>query len=50
MTKRYGIYAGDYRAARRATFLIDEGGTVTKMQLDRDAIDPTVIVDACVSE
>jgi glutaredoxin-dependent peroxiredoxin len=33
--------------ARRATFLIDKEGKVIEEQVDRDAVDPTKIVDAC---
>ena len=33
--------------ARRATFLIDKEGKVIEEQADRDAVDPTKIVDAC---
>jgi len=33
--------------ARRATFLIDKEGKVVEEQIDRDAVDPTKIVDAC---
>lgn len=34
-------------SARRATFLIDQDGKVIEEQVDRDAVDPTKIVDAC---
>ena len=33
--------------ARRATFLIDKEGKVIEEQVDRDAVDPKKIVDAC---
>jgi len=33
--------------ARRATFLIDKEGKVIEESVDRDAVDPTKIVDAC---
>ncbi|HSP36087.1 MAG TPA: redoxin domain-containing protein [Thermoanaerobaculia bacterium] len=33
--------------ARRATFLIDKDGKVIEESVDRDAVDPTKIVDAC---
>ena len=33
--------------ARRATFLIDKDGKVVETQVDKDAVDPTKIVDAC---
>ena len=33
--------------ARRATFLIDKEGKVIETSVDREAVDPTKIVDAC---
>ena len=33
--------------ARRATFLIDKEGKVVEEQVDKEAVDPTKIVDAC---
>ncbi len=33
--------------ARRATFLIDKDGKVLETQVDREAVDPTKIIDAC---
>src|SRR5215475_7436950 len=47
VTKEYGIYSSKYKAARRVNYLIDKNGKVVEMQLDRTAIDPTKIVDAC---
>ena len=47
VTKEYGIYDPQYKAARRVNYLIDKNGKVIEMQLDRDAIDPTKVVDAC---
>src|SRR5256885_108131 len=35
------------KTARRATFLIDKEGKVVEEQVDKDAVDPTKIVDAC---
>jgi peroxiredoxin len=46
-TKEYGLFNPQYKAARRATFLIDKEGKVTEVQVDREAIDPTKIVDIC---
>jgi peroxiredoxin len=34
-------------SARRATFLIDKDGKVIEESVDRDALDPTKIVDIC---
>ena len=47
ITKEYGLFNPQYKAARRATFLIDKEGKVTSMQIDSEAIDPTKIVDIC---
>jgi mycoredoxin-dependent peroxiredoxin len=47
VTKEYGLYDPEYKAARRVNYLIDKQGKVIQMQLDRDAVDPTKIVDAC---
>src|SRR6266513_787933 len=35
------------KTARLATFLIDKEGKVVEEQVDKDAVDPTKIVDAC---
>ena len=50
ITKEYGIYNPQYKAARRVTYLIDKQGKVVEMQIDKDAIDPTAIVTACKRE
>ncbi len=50
VTKQYGIYNPQYKAARRVTYLIDKKGKVVEMQLDKDAVDPTAIVTACKRE
>ena len=47
VTKEYGLYNPEYKAARRVNYLIDKQGRVIEMQLDKDAIDPAKIVDAC---
>lgn len=47
VTREYGIYDPQYKAARRVNYLIDKNGKVIEMQLDKDAIDPTKVVDAC---
>lgn len=46
-TKTYGIYNPSYKAARRVTYLIDKSGKVAEMHLDKVALDPTKVVDAC---
>jgi peroxiredoxin len=47
VTKEYGLFNPQYKAARRATFLIDKDGKVTETQVDREAVDPTKIVEVC---
>ena len=47
VTRLYGVYVDQYKAARRINFLIGKDGKILEEQLDRDAIDPTKIVDAC---
>jgi peroxiredoxin len=47
VSRLYGVYNPQYKAARRVTYLIDKTGKVLEMQLDREAIDPTKIVEAC---
>ena len=47
ITQQWGIYNAKYKAARRVTFLIDKEGKIIDMQMDRDAVDPTHMVEAC---
>jgi len=47
VTHQYGIYKDEYQAPRRVNFLIGKDGKIMEEQLDRDAIDPKKIVDAC---
>lgn len=47
VTKEYGLYVPEYKAARRATFLIDKDGKITNIQVDRDAVDPGKTVEVC---
>src|SRR5271169_5799699 len=47
ITRQYGIYVDKYKAARRVNFLIGKDGKILGEQVDKDAIDPTKIVDAC---
>ncbi len=47
VTRAYGVYEKEYKAARRVTYLIDKNGKVVDMQLDSEAVDPTKIVTAC---
>src|SRR5271155_587569 len=45
--RQYGIYVDKYKAARRVNFLIGKDGTILEEQIDKEAIDPKKIVDAC---
>jgi peroxiredoxin len=47
VTREYGVYVEKYKAARRINFLIGKDGKILEEQLDKEAIDPTKIVDAC---
>jgi peroxiredoxin len=47
VTRKYGIYVDKYKAARRVNFLIGKDGRILEEQIDKDAIDPTKIVDSC---
>src|ERR1700741_1578116 len=47
VTKEYGLYNPKYKAARRATFVIDKDGRVAEITLDNEAVDPTKTIDAC---
>ena len=47
VTKKYGLYSDQYKAARRVNFLIGKDGRIKEEQVDSAAIDPTKIVDAC---
>jgi peroxiredoxin (alkyl hydroperoxide reductase subunit C) len=47
VTREYGLYVEKYKAARRVNFLIGKDGRILEEQIDKDAIDPTKIVDSC---
>src|SRR6202161_888914 len=47
VTRQYGIYVDKYKAARRVNFLIGKDGKILEEQVDREAIDPKKIMDAC---
>jgi peroxiredoxin len=47
VTHEYGVYKGEYEAARRVNFLIGKDGKIMEEQVDDDAIDPKKIVDTC---
>ncbi len=46
-TKKYGLFNPQYKAARRATFLIGKDGKVLEVHLDKEALDPHNVVAAC---
>ena len=50
VTRQYGLYVESYGAPRRVTYLIDEDGQITYIQRDRDAIDPTAVIEAALAE
>jgi len=47
VTHQYGVYVDKYKAARRVNFLVGMDGKILEEQLDKDAIDPSKVVDAC---
>src|SRR6266576_1913559 len=47
VTRQYGVYVDEYKAAHRINFLIGKDGKILEEQLDKEAIDPTKIVAAC---
>src|ERR1700740_3506560 len=47
VTKEYGLYNPQYKAARRSTYLIDKEGKCDEMQIDTEAINPPKIVTLC---
>lgn len=47
VTREYGIYVDQDKAARRVNFLIGKDGKILEEQVDKDAIDAIKIVDTC---
>ncbi len=47
LEKQYHVGGATMVSARRATFLIDKDGKVIEESVDKEAVDPTKIVDAC---
>jgi peroxiredoxin len=47
VTRRYGLFNPQTKAARRATFIIDKSGRIAEIELDKEALDPTNAVNAC---
>src|ERR1700756_2980108 len=47
VTREYGIYVDKYKAPRRVNFLVGKDGKILEEKVDKDAIDPTKIVDTC---
>lgn len=50
VTRKYGLYDPEYKAARRVNYVIGKNGKVIEMQLDNDAIDPSKVVVACQAQ
>jgi peroxiredoxin len=46
-THQYGLHVDQYKVARRVNFLNGKDGKILEEQVDKDAIDPTKIVDTC---
>ena len=47
VTRKYGVYSPEDQAPKRINFLIGKDGKILEEQIDKDAIDPKKIVDAC---
>src|ERR1700690_2995471 len=47
VTREYGIYFDKYKAVRRVNFLVGKNWKILEEQIDKEAIDPKKIVDAC---
>ncbi len=45
--KEYGLWDPKWKSARRATFLIGKDGKIEQVQVDKEAIDPSKVVEAC---
>ena len=45
--KAYGLYDENGGVARRATFVVDKGGIVRKVDVGREALDPSGVVGMC---
>src|SRR5438105_15042636 len=46
-TRQYGVYKDEYQAPRRVNFLIGKDGKIMADQVDKEAINPNKMVDAC---
>ena len=47
LEKQYQIGGVPIASARRASFLVNKEGRVIEEQVDKEAVDPTKIIDAC---
>jgi peroxiredoxin len=47
ITRKYGLYDEKRKVGRRVTFLVDKEGKIAEMQVDREAVDPTKMVESC---
>ena len=45
--KAYGLYDENAGIARRATFVVDKTGIVRKVDVNREALDPSGVVGMC---
>ena len=45
--KAYGLYDENAGIARRATFVVDKAGVVRKVDVNREALDPSGVVGMC---
>jgi peroxiredoxin len=45
--KAYGLYDENGGVARRATFVVDKAGVVRKVDVGREALDPSGVVGMC---
>ena len=47
VTRKYGLYDEKRKIGRRVSFLIDKEGKIVEIQADREAVDPSAIVQSC---
>jgi peroxiredoxin len=47
LDKEYEVGGAKILSARRPSFLVDKNGRIVEVQVDKEAVDPTKIIDAC---
>lgn len=47
LDKEYEIGGAKILSAQRASFLVNKDGKIVELQIDKEAVDPTKIIDAC---